>query len=104
MRCRPRRWFGDRLRASAPRSESASVLRENNTGSTLRRLRTRRWIASLFEAGVVVAGLLMVLRYQYQVVSLAGYDLTLDLLFVGCVAGVLIVRRLDRPGGRGAVL
>jgi lysophospholipase L1-like esterase len=67
-------------------------------------LRTRRWIVSLFEAGVVLAGLLMVLRYQYQVASLAGYDLTLDLLFVGCVAGVLIVRRLNRPGGRGAVL
>ena len=46
----------------------------------------------------------MVLRYQYQVVSLAGYDLTLDVLFVGSVAGVLIVRRLDRPGARGALL
>jgi lysophospholipase L1-like esterase len=53
---------------------------------------------------VVVAGLLMVLRYQYQVVSLADYDLSLDLLFLGSIAGVLIVRRLDRPGATGALL
>jgi hypothetical protein len=58
------------------------------------------------EVLVVLSWLLFVLRYQYQVTSLASRELTLDVLFLTSVAGVLIARGVERRGPRavGATL
>lgn len=60
--------------------------------------RAARRVARLCEAAVVLAWLLFVLRYQYGVASLAAYGVSLDVLFLGAIAGAATARGFERRG------
>ena len=54
------------------------------------------WATIGCETAVVLAWLLLVLRYQYGVAWLQPYEVSLDGLFLAAVAGVLLARVIER--------
>jgi lysophospholipase L1-like esterase len=77
------------------------------SSATSDRRRTLGWARIGCEAAVVLAWLLLVLRYQYGVAWLQPYEVSLDGLFLAAVAGVLLARvveRRDAAAGLAVVL
>ena len=60
--------------------------------------RLHRGLAFVSISAVVVAWLSLVLRYQYQVAWLSGYDVAADALFLAGLVGFAIARSLERRG------